>query len=470
MPKTAVFTTITPLPAGITRKSVLDMYHDHLAMIDLNPLVVERFMCKPPAYAPTDEYWAKWYTVKDKVSYLPGGLATGSVSYHACFTDTADGLSTHVYAPLGLNIQGKWTVGGRLPGEPKPPAEPGLETPRHGLYIREDVKMTCSSLLLSFVKRTFKDSHGQLVDKLVERAHILESSFANERLQQLRGIDPGERMGHGDILIALPPDLELSAPAPSPRSMSHTRSQSDPILSPGFSSSSTLNGNSESNSPTTKRSNRHISFVYVHEEKPLASSAPEQSSFLLPATTYDGGASPMRERPISMMPATPSAQNSERVISLLPFSPHNTEAPQQNQQFFNMPRTPYSGRERPISFTFPFDPKQPFDRKSNSQSSQPEQQNILDDIDDAIDEFMYTLPATAYNTLPAARYNSDSLTLSNAIYNPAAPAPEPVLSSAKYDPKHERKDSFMPFVPIEEDERPPVPLKDDKYRKGSIRG
>jgi hypothetical protein len=64
MPKTAFFTTITPLPSGITRKSVLDMYHDHLAMIDLNPLVVERFKCRPPAYAPTDEYWSTWYTIK----------------------------------------------------------------------------------------------------------------------------------------------------------------------------------------------------------------------------------------------------------------------------------------------------------------------------------------------------------------------------------------------------------------------
>jgi hypothetical protein len=64
MPKTVFFTTITPLPAGITRKSVFDMYHDHLAMIDLNPLVVERFMCKPPRYAPTDEYWSMWYTIK----------------------------------------------------------------------------------------------------------------------------------------------------------------------------------------------------------------------------------------------------------------------------------------------------------------------------------------------------------------------------------------------------------------------
>lgn len=64
MPKTATFTTITPLPAGITRKSVMEMYEDHMAMIDLNPLVVERFRCRPPSYAPPDEYFATWYTIK----------------------------------------------------------------------------------------------------------------------------------------------------------------------------------------------------------------------------------------------------------------------------------------------------------------------------------------------------------------------------------------------------------------------
>jgi hypothetical protein len=64
MPKTVTFTTVTPLPAGITRKSVMDMYEDHMAMIDLNPLVVERFKCRPPSYAPADEYFAAWYTIK----------------------------------------------------------------------------------------------------------------------------------------------------------------------------------------------------------------------------------------------------------------------------------------------------------------------------------------------------------------------------------------------------------------------
>ncbi|EMD59216.1 hypothetical protein COCSADRAFT_194014 [Bipolaris sorokiniana ND90Pr] len=519
MPKTAVFTTITPLPAGITRKSVIDMYHDHLAMIDLNPLVVERFMCKPPSYAPTDEYWAMWYTIKDKVSYLPGGLATGSVSYHACFNDTADGLFTHVYAPLGLDIQSKWTVGGRLPGEPKFPAEPDLRTPRNGLYIREDVRMTCSSLLLSFVKRTFKDSHGKLVDKLVERAHILEADFANQRLRALRNVDPGERMGHGDIFIAPPPDYQLSPShlqVPSPRYLTHTRSQSDPILSPGFSSSSTLNNDQtespfrEGESPVKqgenlfklespfKQGERPISYIIVREEKEVSTSAPEQNSYLLPATTYDGGFSRRKARPASLGPASPRERLpetplSQAMLSPLPVSPRTPYHPSPNEptSAFLAPQISYTPEERPISFTFPFDPKQPFDRKSNSSVSQSNQHNLLSDIDDAIDEFMYTspsaaprstiyqlLPATTYSpepTLSSARYSPKEPTLSSATYSPehmlssAKYIPERTLSSAKYDPRHERKDSAMPSQCNSEDERPPVPLKDEKYRKGSIR-
>ncbi|KAL6707060.1 hypothetical protein ACN47E_004812 [Coniothyrium glycines] len=450
MPKTAIFTTITPLPAGITRQSVLDMYQDHLAMIDLNPLVVERFKCKPPGYAPTDEYWSTWYTIKDKVSYLPGGLAQGSVSYHACFNDLPDGLHTHVYAPLGLDIQGKWGVGGRLPSEPKlPQAETGPNIPRHGLYIREDVKMTCSSLLLGFVKKTFKDSHARLVEKLVERAHILESNFANQRLQALRNVDPRDRMGHGDIFIAPPPDYRPDvciSPLSSTRFVSHGRSQSDPVVSPGLSSSSTLVDQNESPLSPAKNDNRPASFRFILEEKPVSVSAPTQSSFLLPATTYDGGFSQRHERPMSLYPGSLSNQYSDRAISQLPASPRHLRKPSIPVE---PPRVIYVPEERPISFTFPFDPKSPFDRNSTSEIDDTKTLDILDDIDIAIDEvFMYTLPTTKYTTLPAATYS-----------------PEATLPSTTYEPKHERKDSAMPYNPYVDAELPPVPLKDEKYRK-----
>lgn len=115
----------------------------------------------------------------DKVSY---GLGSSSVSYHACFHDLPDALQTHVYAPLGLDIRAKWTVGGSLPGEPKQAEELGLGIPREGLYIREDIKMKCNIMMVSFVKKTFKEAHSKLVDRLVQKAHINEAKAANERL------------------------------------------------------------------------------------------------------------------------------------------------------------------------------------------------------------------------------------------------------------------------------------------------
>ena len=64
MSKTSVFTTVTPLPAGITRASVIETYHNHVEMIELNPLVVERVLCKAPSFASAEEFHATWYTIK----------------------------------------------------------------------------------------------------------------------------------------------------------------------------------------------------------------------------------------------------------------------------------------------------------------------------------------------------------------------------------------------------------------------
>ncbi|KAF2264286.1 hypothetical protein CC78DRAFT_246425 [Lojkania enalia] len=273
MSKTSVFTTITPLPSGITRQSVMDTYRNHTEMIELNPLVIERFECKAPNYAPADEFHATWYTIKDKVSYLPGGLASGSVSYHACFHDLPDGLQTHVYAPLGLDIRAKWSVGGTLPGEPPQAAELGLNIPKTGLYIREDVKMKCNIMMLSFVKKTFKESHSTLVDRLVEKAHILESKVANERLQSLKAIPPGERMGDGQIFIAPPPGYQ----PPSHMSVYSNGSASSPLSSPGLSQASTL----ASQSPHMSYQSSDPRVSYYREQ-----SANDHLTYL-PDTRYD---------------------------------------------------------------------------------------------------------------------------------------------------------------------------------------
>ncbi|KFY19530.1 hypothetical protein V493_07922 [Pseudogymnoascus sp. VKM F-4281 (FW-2241)] len=182
MSKRSVFTTITPLPAGVTRKHVLDTFHNHVEMIDLNPLVAKRHPMKPPPNATPEEFHCAWYEVTDRVFFLPGGVYSSKVSYPACFHDLPNGIQTHVYAPMGLEIKGKWTLGGSLPGEPREAVEMGLNVPMVGLYVREDVDMKCNIMLTSFVKKTFKKSHAELVARLSVKAQLQEAAETNNQL------------------------------------------------------------------------------------------------------------------------------------------------------------------------------------------------------------------------------------------------------------------------------------------------
>jgi hypothetical protein len=175
MSKRSVFTTISPLPAGIPRHVVLDFLHNHLEMIDLNPLVKERHPIKPPADAPQDELKCIWYSLTDRITYLPGGLASGDISYTCAFHDLPDGIQTHCRAPLNVDIRDKWTLCGTLTGEPPQPVELGLGAPATGLYIREDVDLRCNILMTAFVKKNLKKSHATLVDHLVEKARHVAS-------------------------------------------------------------------------------------------------------------------------------------------------------------------------------------------------------------------------------------------------------------------------------------------------------
>ncbi|KAK8028238.1 hypothetical protein PG991_005294 [Apiospora marii] len=171
MSKRTTFTNVTPLPAGISRAAALGFLHDHEAMIDLNPLVVERHrLGAPPPHAPEDERAAgcSWWSMTDTITYLPG--IKGELTYSAAFLDLRDGLQTHVYAPMGTDIRNRWTLGGTLPGEPPEPVELGLGAPRQGLYIREDVELRCNFLMASFVRKTLSKAHTKVIENIAERA------------------------------------------------------------------------------------------------------------------------------------------------------------------------------------------------------------------------------------------------------------------------------------------------------------
>ena len=205
MPKRTVYTSITPLPRGITRESVLATLYDHLEMIDLQPNVEERHPIKSPSSATAEEYHCQWYSLTDKVQYLPGGLYTGKVSYNVCFHNLPSGMQAHVYAPLGLDIRNKWTLGGSLPGEPKEPVELGLGMPRDGLWLREDVDMRCNILLTSFVRKNLKKAHETLVARLVEKAHLIATEEHNNNLVAYS--DTASMSSYGPSSPGFPPPL-----------------------------------------------------------------------------------------------------------------------------------------------------------------------------------------------------------------------------------------------------------------------
>lgn len=177
MTKRSVFTTISPLPPGVSREVVLDFLYSHVDMIDLNPLVVERHPIEAPSDADPAEKKCSWYSLTDRIDYVKGGKVSGNVSYTCAFHDLPNGIQTHCRAPLGVDVRDKWTLNGTLPGEPREPVEIGLGAPASGLYIREDVDLRCNRLMASFVKKNLKRSHAALVNKLVEKARFASAEM-----------------------------------------------------------------------------------------------------------------------------------------------------------------------------------------------------------------------------------------------------------------------------------------------------
>jgi hypothetical protein len=208
-----IFTTITPLPAGISRETVLETLHSHIEMIDLNPTHTERHRINPPPEATPEEYHCTWYQITDKISYLPG--IKGSVSFKTCFHDLANGMQNHVYAPMGLDIKEKWTLGGNLPGEPVQPAEIGIGAPIQGLYLREDIEIKCNFMVTRFVKKQLKDALATLVARLVVKTQLQEAGHRNQLLQQ--GYEYSPQSPHFSLSAPLSPPLSAGLDMQFPR-------------------------------------------------------------------------------------------------------------------------------------------------------------------------------------------------------------------------------------------------------------
>lgn len=182
MSKRTFFTTTTVLPPGVTRETVLEALHNHTTMVQMNPNNRAIVPCRTPSFATPEESTCIWYKITDRITYLPG--ISSDVPYYGCFNNLFDGMQSHIYAPLNLDLRNRWTLGGSLPGEPRGPVEFGA--PKNGLYLKEDVEIRCNFLVTSFVKKELKAAHHQLVQRLIARAHVTERERHNMQLFQKR--------------------------------------------------------------------------------------------------------------------------------------------------------------------------------------------------------------------------------------------------------------------------------------------
>jgi len=88
--------------------------------------------------------------------------------------DLADGLQTHTFAPAGVEIRGRWIIGGSQNGEAPVERELGKDAPTRGLYLEETTDLKCNFLMTGFIKKNLKNAHAKVVEKIVERARMQE--------------------------------------------------------------------------------------------------------------------------------------------------------------------------------------------------------------------------------------------------------------------------------------------------------
>jgi hypothetical protein len=226
MRKKTTYTNITPIPSFIPRQLAIDILHSHGEVIELSPLVTGYEAIKAPRDAPSDEFYATWYEISQRIQFLPGigKLGSGAIKFKGCFHDMPWGLQTHVYAPASVDLRNKWQICGNQPGEPAETRELGLGAPPEGLYLREDIEIKCNVTMVGFVKKENKAASKILVERLIRKAELLDSGVLQGMMDKgkLKTVNPADRSSRVPVSSGLSPQYANMQPYNTP--MSPTRS------------------------------------------------------------------------------------------------------------------------------------------------------------------------------------------------------------------------------------------------------
>jgi hypothetical protein len=231
MRKKTTYINITPIPSFIPRQLAIDILHSHGEVIGLNPLVTGFEPVKAPRDAPSDEFYATWYEISQRIQYVPGigKLGSGAIKFKGCFHDMPWGLQTHVYAPAGVDLRNKWSICGNQPGEPVETHELGLGAPPEGLYLREDIEIKCNITMAGFVKKENQAASKVFVERLIRKAELLDSGVLQGMMEKgrLKTFNPADRTSR--VPGSSGPSPEVANMQPYNMPLSPTRSPSQPL-------------------------------------------------------------------------------------------------------------------------------------------------------------------------------------------------------------------------------------------------
>jgi hypothetical protein len=173
MGKQVSYTVITVLDPKIPRQLAIDLLHSHEEVIRLNPLVTDVRTIETPQNASTDEFFAQWYEITERITFLPGFKKT--LKFKVCWYDQPWGVQTHSLMGALFDLRCSYKIGGNQPGEPREPAELGVNKPTDGLYLREDINI---ELFIpgtaGFVKKEMQNSSATMISRMKRKAELLD--------------------------------------------------------------------------------------------------------------------------------------------------------------------------------------------------------------------------------------------------------------------------------------------------------
>ncbi|KAH9908915.1 hypothetical protein F4778DRAFT_776083 [Xylariomycetidae sp. FL2044] len=178
----------SPIPAGVRRDVFVSLLHDHEFFLTCDPHYASHKVLSPAEDAPPSSSSStaadvrKFYglpeglricgeeegeggkgekvdVVKlyDVVDIVPNPVWSSNVVSREEFVDTADGLWVRIRSPMGVVMETTWSVNVR-------------EGKGEELELVEQVKVSCSKLLLGIVKTQIEGNWKGIHGKIIERA------------------------------------------------------------------------------------------------------------------------------------------------------------------------------------------------------------------------------------------------------------------------------------------------------------